>query len=209
MKSNIKKYVIVFFIGSGITVIGGFFTSIEKNGVSAVLILIGGLVATIIRFLLQMDTIEIGRERHEEITKGVENLRTDSGKILKTQKAQKVSQETEYIERKKQIKSINQSILRLSDNGRVATNRDSITIDNLGDRIILKEIKSENKELVITFFKNVPIEKNAYFNILIETNNGDLPVKYNLNIEYESFIGDNEQLKIIVKNNCRYIELQN
>jgi hypothetical protein len=209
MKSNIKKYVIVFFIGSGITVIGGFFTSIEKNGVSAVLILIGGLVATIIRFLLQIDTIEIGRERHEEITKGVENLRTDSGKILKTQKAQKVSQETEYIERKKQIKSINQSILRLSDNGRVATNRDSITIDNLGDRIILKEIKSENKELVITFFKNVPIEKNAYFNILIETNNGDLPVKYNLNIEYESFIGDNEQLKIIVKNNCRYIELQN
>lgn len=73
--SNIQKYIAAFFIGAAIIVIGGFFLSVEKNGIFASFIMIGGLLMIIGRYLFQMKNVEINIKRHTEIIAGVSDIK--------------------------------------------------------------------------------------------------------------------------------------
>ena len=65
--SKMEKYIVAFFIGAVIVVIGGFFMSAEKRWVFAGYIMIGGIVMVIARFLFQMKSVETNTKRHKEI----------------------------------------------------------------------------------------------------------------------------------------------
>ena len=69
--SDIQKYIAAFFIGATIVVIGGFFLSVDKNGIFAGFIMIGGLLVVIGRYLFQMKNVETNTMRHEEVIEEV------------------------------------------------------------------------------------------------------------------------------------------
>lgn len=162
--------------------------------------MIGGLVAIIGRYFLQMKSVEVNENRHNAVIDGVEGLDKKTDEIAKFQKK-------DSERRQEQIKHINKPIFNISDYGRINPKRDSISVDNLGERIILKNVTSINEYVQVTVFKDVPIEKKEFFNMQITHENGKLPKNYSLRVDYESLIGNNESFEVKVQNNCGYVEI--